>query len=186
MSYEKEPAITVSQDGRKTVQSILQDPILVGGGLLLIIGYANIWAAVTLVIGGVVVWKMSEAKRIANEAAARAASYRNICCPQVICSEHPNESVHSVSQRAEAFRKELQASGNLYAAQIPVIAYPFTPMISDDGTLFTAWDRYRRECGAFLHAKTMEWVDGDCPQQLRAIVLNQVIQRPQPVSENEI
>lgn len=184
MSYNTSPETTVPQGSRKGFQSILQDPIVVGGGLLLIIGYANFWAAVTLVIGGVLVWKMAEAKRIANEEAARAASYRNICCPQVICSEHPNESVLSVSQRAEAFRKELQASGNPYAAQIPVIAYPFSPMISADEMLLTAWDRYRRECGAVLHTRTMEWVEGDCPKQLRAIVLNQVIQRPQPVQEN--
>lgn len=184
MSYGKGPAITVPQGSRKGFQSILQDPIVIGGGLLLIIGYANFWAAITLVGGGVVAWKMAEAKRIANEEAARAASYRHICCPQVICSEHPNESVLSVSQRAEAFRKELQASGNPYAAQIPVIAYPFSPMISDDEMLLTAWDRYRRECGAVLHSKTMEWVEGDCPQQLRAIVLSQVIQRPQTTESN--
>lgn len=174
----------VETAGLQDLRNVLQNPFVVVGGTLLLIAMWSVWTAALVGVVGYVIVRMYEQKRLAEEARARAAAYRNICCPQVICSQHPNEPVASVQARADAFRQALVDSGNPYAAVIPVIAYPFSPMISSDETLFTAWDYYRRECGAELHRVTLEWVDSKCPAQLKGIVLSQVLQRPQTPVEN--
>ena len=133
--------------------------------------------------GAVVAWKIAERTRLQREAAARAAAYANICGPVVIASMHPGETVAEVQQRAEDFREQMRIGGNPYAAQIPVIAYPFEPMLFGVGQLTAAWNLYQRLAGEKQHAENLTWAER-CPPQLKTIFLSQVMPAPpQPDGE---
>ncbi len=122
-------------------------------------------------------WTAAEKKREAREAQARAASYANICGPVVIASMHPNETVEEVRARAAEFKEELRKSGNAYWNQIPVLAYPYQPMIYGVGQLSAAWNIYQRQAGDYQHTQNQAWAN-ECPDQLKALFLSQVMPQP--------
>lgn len=128
--------------------------------------------------GAVVALKIAERTRLQREAAARAAAYANICGPVVIASMHPGETVAEVQQRAEDFREQMRIGGNPYASQIPVIVYPYEPMIFGPGQLTAGWNIYQRLAGEKQHAANQQWADRDCPPQLKQIFLSQVMPAP--------
>lgn len=169
------------QNNRKSLQ---ESPakLAITAGLVILAGLA-LWKPAILAFlgvaigGGVVAWKIAEKQRLLREAAARAAAYANICGPVVIASTHPGETVDEVRARAEEFRQQMQLSGNPYAHQIPVIAYPFEPMLFGVGQLTAAWNLYQRLAGEKQHAENLTWADR-CPVQLRAIFLSQVMPAP--------
>ena len=136
-------------------------------------------SAVPAAVIGYSVWSISEKNRIAREAAARVGACANISAPQVVFSNTPYESPESVAQRAAQWREDLRVSGNHYAELIPIIPYPFNPMIYGVGQLTYAWDIYRRQCGEVQHNENLKWVDGKCPRELRPYVLSQIIGRPE-------
>jgi len=139
------------------------------------------YSALPSAVIGYAVWTISEKQRIAREAAARVGACANTSCPQVVFSNTPYESPESVAQRAAQWRDDLRASGNHYAELIPIIEYPFNPMIYGVGQLTYAWDIYRRQCGEKQHQENIKWVDGKCPKELRGAVLSQIIgQSAQP------
>lgn len=141
-------------------------------------------SAVPAAIIGGLVWNVSEKQRVAREAAARVGACANISCPQVIFSMTPYESPASVSARAAQWREDLKASGNIYADQIPIIEFPFNPMIYGVGQLTYAWDIYRRNAGEKQHQENIKWVEGKCPKELRGAVLSQIIGQPEQ-TENQ-
>lgn len=141
-------------------------------GWLAVIGIA-VWAT----------WSAAEKKREAREAAARAAAYANICGPVVIASIHPGETVQEVQERATAFQEQMRIGGNPYWLQIPVIAYPYQPMLYGRGQLTAAWNIYQREVGERQHVENMKWAE-HCPAQLKTVFLSQVM--PQPAQTTEI
>lgn len=141
-------------------------------------------SAVPAAIIGALVWNVSEKQRVAREAAARVGACANISCPQVIFSMTPYESPASVSARAAQWREDLQASGNIYWNEIPIIEFPFNPMIYGVGQLTYAWDIYRRNAGEKQHQENIKWVEGKCPKELRGAVLSQIIGQPEQ-TENQ-
>lgn len=151
---------------------------------LLLFGALALWKPVVLLfvivagVGGAVAWHIAEKKRLLRESAARAAAYANICGPVVIASQHPAETVNEVRARAEEFREQMRISGNPYWLQIPVVAYPFEPMLFGVGQLTAAWNLYQRLAGEKQHAENLVWADR-CPVQLKAIFLSQVMPAPQ-------
>jgi hypothetical protein len=156
--------------------------IAIGGGLAACAVLVNFYPQAVLFIAGAGIaawaaWTAAERKREAREAAARAASYANICGPVVIQSIHPNETVDEVRARAAEFKDQLRISGNAYWNQIPVIAYPYQPMIYGPGQLAVAWNIYQRQAGDFQHTQNQAWAN-ECPEQLRGLFLSQVMPQP--------
>jgi len=159
---------------RSTLQQEVPPWVWIVGGWL--VWAAFHWqSAIPAAVIGYVVWTLKEKERIAREAAARVGACANISCPQVIFSNTPYESPESVAQRAAQWREDLRASGNIYAEQIPIIEFPFNPMIYKVGQLTYAWDIYRRNAGEKQHNENIKWVEGKCPKELRGAVLSQII-----------
>jgi hypothetical protein len=127
---------------------------------------------------GLVVWRVAEKHRTDREYAARVGACANITGAQVVTSTTPYENPSEVSKRAKQMREDLRAAGNRYADQIPVIEYPFQPMIFGVGELTFAWDIYRRMCGEVLHQENMKWAD-KCPPEIRGALLTQIIGQPE-------
>jgi hypothetical protein len=170
------------QNNRKSLQ---ENPVALAGTIiLLIVSGLAMWKPVILLFlavaigGGVVAWHLAEKRRLLRESAARAAAYANICGPVVIASQHPAETVNEVRARADEFREQMRLSGNPYWLQIPVVAYPFEPMLFGVGQLTAAWNLYQRLAGEKQHAENLVWADR-CPAQLKAIFLSQVMPSPQ-------
>lgn len=139
------------------------------------------YSALPSAVIGYAVWTISEKQRIAREAAARVGACANVSCPQVVESKTPYESPAEIQKRCDQWREDLRASGNIYAEQIPIIPYPFNPMIYGVGELTYAWDKYRRMVGEVQHQENIKWVEGKCPKELRGAVLSQIIgQSAQP------
>lgn len=169
------------EDNRKTAQvTRLQIGIAaaLAGGAVLVNYYPQ--AIFFILVAGAaawVTWTAAEKKREAREAAARLAGYVNICAPQIISSHAPKESVSELMQRAEQFREDLRLSGNPYWSEIPVIPYPYEPMLFGVGQLTAAWDIYKRMVGERQHIENLAWVE-KCPTQLRPLFLSQVMPQP--------
>lgn len=123
---------------------------------------------------GLVVWNVLEKQRKAREEAARVGACANVCGAQIVCSSTPYEGADIVAQRAAQWRKDLEASGNIYWDKIPIIEYPFMPMIYGVGQLTYAWDIYRREVGEKQHQANLDWVD-KAPKELRGAILTQML-----------
>lgn len=164
-------------------RTFLQNPLAIPAiGVAMLFGIA-LWKPVVLlyaVVAGAAAgfaWRLAEQKRVSREAAARAASYANICGPVLIQSTHPAETVAEVQARADDFKKQLQIGGNPYASQIPVIVYPFEPMLFGVGQLTASWNIYQRLAGERQHSANLEWAER-CPAQLKTIFLSQVMPAP--------
>lgn len=177
------------QNDFKAIQKAGIEPlhIAIGGGLALCAVLVNFYPQVVLflAVAGAAAWAAwtaAERKREAREAAARAYSYANICGPVVITSMHPNETVGEVQARAAEFREQMRIGGNPYWLQIPVLAYPYQPMIFGTGQLTAAWNIYQRLAGEYQHTQNMEWAE-KAPAQLKSIFLSQVM--PQPAAQTE-
>ena len=124
----------------------------------------------------------AEKVRAQREAQARADAFATICGPVLIMSNSPVETVEDVQARADEFREQLRLSGNLYAEEIPIVVYPYSPMLFGVGQLTAAWCLYQRLSGEKLHAENILWAE-TCPTQLRPIFLSQVM--PAPKEETE-
>lgn len=123
---------------------------------------------------GLLVWRMADKTRQAREAAARVGACANVCCPQIVRSMTPYEGADVVAERAKKWRDDLEASGNWYWDKIPIIEYPFQPMIFEVGQISQAWDIYCRMAGEVQHTENIKWA-AKCPDELRAIILSQVL-----------
>lgn len=143
-----------------------------------------IWAIGGMAIAGWVVWSMAEKKRIARENAARLSAVVNLCAPVVVPSMWITEDIESVAARAAQMKQDLKDSGNPYADIIPVIAYPYTPMLFQVGQLSMSWAIYQRMVGEQIHMENLKWYEGkDCPPQLKAIFASQVMPAPKQTIE---
>lgn len=138
-----------------------------------------IWVIGGMGIAGWAVWSAAEKKRIARENAARLSAVVNLCAPVVVPSMWITEDVNSVAERAAQMKQDLKDSGNPYADIIPVIAYPYTPMLFQVGQLSMSWAIYQRMVGEQIHMENLKWYEGkDCPAQLKAIFASQVMPAP--------
>ena len=130
-------------------------------------------------VAAYVAWSMAEKKRVARENAARLSAVVNLCAPVLVPSMWINEGINSVAERAAQMKQDLIDSGNPYANIIPVIAYPYTPMLFQIGQLSMSWAIYQRMVGEQIHMENLKWYEGkDCPPQLKAIFASQVMPAP--------
>lgn len=172
------------QNDRKSLQIAIA---IAGAGVLLILAsnYVDgVWISVGVgaAVAGIV-WKLAEQLRERREAEARAMSFAYITGPVLVASNHPAEPVNEVTARAAEFREQLRLSGNAYAEQIPIVCFPYQPMIYGVGQLTSAWNIYQREASEHLHAKNLQWAN-ECPEPLKPIFLTQVM--PQPPQQQSV
>lgn len=133
-------------------------------------------------VSGLFAWNYADKIRMQREAQARADAFATICGPVLISSNDPVETVEEVQARADEFREQLRLSGNYYAEDIPIVVYPYSPMLFGVGQLTAAWCLYQRLAGERLHEANLMWAE-NCPVQLRPIFLSQVM--PAPKKEEE-
>ena len=137
------------------------------------------WPIAGMAIAGYVVWVASEKKRVARENAARLSAVMNLCAPVVVPSMWITEDILSVNARAAQMKQDLIDSGNPYAGIIPVIPFPYEPMLFQVGQLSMSWAIYQRMIGERVHMENLKWHEGkDCPAQLKAIFASQVMPAP--------
>ena len=153
---------------------------IVGTAILAVaVALAGWKAAAALIIGAFAAWRVADSLRQRREAEGIARSYAWITGPVLIFSTNPAEPLGEVEARAADFREQLRLSGNPYAEKIPIVPYPYKPMIYGVGQLTSAWNIYQRECGEALHVANLQWAD-NCPPELKSIFLNQVMPPQSP------
>lgn len=170
------------QSAPNLVQNLLQVPAWVWAALLILgvaaTGGIPFWAAVLLLIGMVFFLKsLSNAQKL-EQAKAAAASFANCIGPVVVGSLHPGETVQEVEARAKFWRDQLLLSGNPYANMIPVITYPYNPLLLPYGNLSAGWSIYCKELGERQHFENVKWHDGKCPNELKALFASAVLPAP--------
>lgn len=143
-----------------------------------------IWVIGGMAIAGYLVWNMAEKKRVERENAARLTALVNLCAPVVVSSISPTESVNDLMERVEQWKRDLRDSGNPYASIIPVVPYPYSPMMFGMGQLSWAWPIYQRMVGEEQHIQNLKWYDGACPAQLKAMFASQVMPAPPKIEMN--
>ena len=175
MSYEKEIP-------KQPLQAIANGsnfpPIFVAFGILAgLASFGVLKPIVALLLFCGVWWFVRHQEKAAElkEAKSRAAAYANIKAPQVIGSETPEESIYDVAEKAKRFKEKLKLSGNYYADKIPIIEFPFSPMLYDTNQLSWSWDMYRRELAERQHTANLEWYNGKCPDELKALFASAVL-----------
>lgn len=165
------------------VQQWLQSTPIWAWGLLFVLGTMlaetiPVWLGVALIIGGYA-WNSSIEKKIRmQEAKARAAAWANLIGPVVVGSAHPGETVYDVAERAQFIREQLQLSGNPYFEKIPVIEFPYQPILTAHGQLPAAWSIYQKQIGERQHAENLTWYEKGCPVELKGLFANAVLPAP--------
>lgn len=98
------------------------------------------------------------AARIQRQRDERAAEmvYEHISCPIIVTSWHPADT--TVSQRAFDWKQKLIKSGNRYAAEIPVIEYPYQLARLELG-IIASWEQYRAACLQKEQAAFQDWAN---------------------------
>jgi hypothetical protein len=138
--------------------------------------------AMCLFVGVYLFVRHQEKEAELKEARSRAAAYANMIGPIVVGSDNPEENVYLVQEKAKAWREKLKLSGNPYADKIPIIEYPYSPMIYSVGQLSAGWSIYCKELAERQHRANIEWYEGKCPSELKALFASAVLP---PVKTNE-
>lgn len=118
-----------------------------------------------------------------REAKARAASYANMIGPIVVGSDNPEENVYDVQEKAKAWRERLELSGNPYAKQLPIIEFPYSPMLYGTGQLSAGWSLYQKQLAETQHMENLKWYEGKCPNELKALFASAVLPSPQNTTQ---
>ncbi len=134
-----------------------------------------IWAAVLLLAGWWFTIRHFEKQAELKEAKGRAAAFANNIAPIVVSSIDPSESVASVIARAQNWRNQLQLSGNPYWDKIPVVEFPYSPMLYEVGQLSCAWSIYQKQVADETHNQYVKWYNGKCPAELKALFASAVL-----------
>ena len=143
-----------------------------------------IWFLITAGVG-YMVWRKAERERIARENAARLSALVNLCAPIVVATRWITEDVNSVMERVAQIKQDLKDSGNEYADIIPVIPFPYSPMLFEVGQLAMSWAIYERMVGEKRHMENLKWYEGNiCPANLKAIFASQVMPAPKQTFAN--
>lgn len=114
-----------------------------------------------------------------REAKSRAAAYANMIGPIVVGSDNPEENVYDVQEKAKAWRERLELSGNPYAKQLPIIEFPYSPMLYGTGQLSAGWSLYQKQLAETQHIENIKWYEGKCPSELKALFASAVLPSPQ-------
>lgn len=181
-------ANTEMENTPKLMENVAQIPAK-AWMLLLIIGLVVFgvipWqAAAVLIVGGWVVLNRIEAEQRLRDAKARAAGYANLIGPVVVESIDPNETVFEVQARAEKWREQLILSGNPIADKIPIIPFPYQPVLTGVGELTGGWSIYKRLAGERQHNENIKWYSGKCPPEYKALFASAVL--PSIKQETEV
>ena len=118
-----------------------------------------------------------------KEAKSRAAAYANMIGPIVVGSDNPEENVYDVQEKAKAWRERLELSGNPYAKQLPIIEFPYSPMLYGTGQLSAGWSLYQKQLAETQHIENIKWYEGKCPAQLKALFASAVLPSPQNTTQ---
>ncbi len=175
MSYEKELEKKPMEGFGNNINF---PPIAIAFGILAGLAAFGIVKPIVAMCLFVCVWvfvRHQEKEAELKEARSRAAAYANVKAPQVIGSENPEEDIYMVAKKAELWKEKLKLSGNPYADKIPIIEFPYTPMLYATDQLSWSWDMYRRELAERQHRANLEWYDGKCPNELKALFASAVL-----------
>jgi hypothetical protein len=188
MSYENNSANAPMQTSRNLMQDLAAIPP--GGvGIAVVLmftvaGFLPWWGAVVIIAGGWVVVSAIENKHALILAKARASAYTNCIGPVVIGATAPDETLEEIEARADAWREKLKVSGNPYAEIIPVVVYPYTPVLTHYGGLSMTWSMYGLHLAQKQYEENVAWYNGKCPSQLKAQFAADVL--PAPKTEPEL
>lgn len=150
------------------------------GGLLGLMAFGAIPTSVGIfmAIAGFLFIRHLDAQRALEMAKARAASYANTIGPIMVCSTSPDEGVEAIQSRAKAWRESLELSGNPYWDKLPIIEFPYSPMLFDSSQLSAGWNIYLHLSDARRHSENMKWYEGKCPNELKALFSSAVLPVP--------
>jgi len=118
------------------------------------------------------------AAQVLEQLKARASAYSNCIGPEVISSTCPEDGVEVIQARAAAWRESLKLSGNPYWNILPLIEFPYNPILYDNSQLSSSWSRYKAEVGSRQHIENVKWHEGKCPPDLKALFANAVLPAP--------
>lgn len=175
MSYEKELEKKPLEGFGNNINF---PPIAIAFGILAGLAAFGIVKPIVAMCLFVCVWvfvRHQEKEAELKEARSRAAAYANMIGPIVVGSDNPEENVYLVAEKAKAWREKLQLSGNPYADKLPIIEYPYSPMIYSVGQLSAGWSIYCKELAERQHRANLEWYEGKCPQELKALFASAVL-----------
>lgn len=170
------------QQAPKLLQNLMQIPAWAYGAFLVLgicaTGGMPVWAAVLILVGGGLFMNSLSNARKLEEAKARAASFANCIGPIVVGSMHPGETIEDIDARAAFWKEQLALSGNPYADKIPVIVYPYMPILVQHGQLPAGWSIYCKMLGEQQHLENIKWHEGKCPQELKGLFASAVLPAP--------
>lgn len=137
-----------------------------------------VWLGVTGALAALLAnYHIQQADKL-REAKSRAASYANMIGPIVVGSDNPEENVYDVQGKAKAWREKLRLSGNPYADILPIIEYPYSPLLYENEQLSTGWSIYQKQIASRQHMENIKWYEGKCPAQLKALFASAVLPSP--------
>ena len=178
----------VLQNDSNILQTILQMPplaLLWGVSLgLAATGFANLGPCIVLGIIGTIYLVLVQNKVKLDRAKARAAAYSMCCGPIMVMSCTPEEGPAEISARAEKWRENLKLSGNPYWNVLPIVEFPYSPVLYESGQLSASWNMYLAQADARRHVENIKWLEGKCPQALKSIFAMQVMPAPKEESND--
>lgn len=157
---------------------------VIGAALgLTLLNVIPVWLGVVASLLAVIAHNQSEKQKALAEARSRASSYANMIGPIVVGSDNPEENVYDVQEKAKAWREKLMLSGNPYADVLPIIEYPYSPMLYQVGQLSAGWSIYQKQLAETQHMENLKWYEGKCPAPLKALFASAVLPSPQNTSQ---
>jgi len=182
MSYEEKTANIPVETPPKALEYFVSMPpqIWVAGIILGLIAFGAISVPVGIGIGiaAFLFLRNLSAQQALEQAKARASAYANCIGPEVISSTCPEDGVEVIRERALAWRESLRLSENPYWNILPLIEFPYNPILYDNSQLSSSWSRYKAEVGSRQHMENVKWHDHKCPQDLKALFANAVLPAP--------
>jgi len=145
---------------------------------LIAIGTLPLSVGIFLGVGAFWYVRHIEAQRTLEQLKARASAFANCIGPVMVCSTSPDEGVEAIRERALAWRESLKLSGNPYWNLIPIIEFPYSPMLFETAQLSAGWNIYLHLADSKRHTENMRWYEVKCPQDLKALFANAVLPAP--------
>lgn len=142
---------------------------------LVLLNVIPAWLGVVGSFGAILYHNYAAKQEALKEAKSRAASYANMIGPIVVGSDNPEENVFDVAEKAKAWRENLKLSGNPYADLLPIIEYPYSPMLYQVGQLSAGWSIYQKQLAETQHMENLKWYEGKCPAPLKGLFASAVL-----------
>jgi len=182
MSYEQNSAKEAVQPTPKAVEYITTVPPIVWICVVLLglmaCGALPVSVGVFLCVAAILFVRHLDSQRVLEEKKARAAAFVNCIGPVMVCSGSPDEGIESIRKRAEAWRESLKMSGNPYWDKIPIIEYPYSPMLFETSQLSAGWNIYLHLADAKRHTENIKWYESKCPNDLKGLFASAVLPAP--------